>query len=127
MAFHLTLQEGTKLAEMLIYTPKRHPMDTPNFSARYFVSYSGVKLPLKLVNELHDSERDNRNTFFVGIYDTRERLIRCEKRVYGDIELQHTYQYHDNGQLQLAEITDADGEITVLHYDEQGKPLGSIN
>lgn len=93
---------------------------------RYFVSYSGIKLPLTLVNELQGSDRENRNTFFVGIYDHNQRLVRCEKRVYGETELRHIYQYHPNGRLQLAEITDADGEVTVLRYDHQGNPLGSV-
>ncbi len=95
-----------------------------SINERYFVSYSGVKLPLKLVNELLGNDRDNRNTYFVGIYDNNERLIRCEKRVYGEIELQHNYQYHHNGHLHLAEISDADGEVTVLYYDNQGNLLG---
>jgi hypothetical protein len=92
---------------------------------RIFVSYSGVKLPLKLVNELLSDERDNRNTYFLGIYDADGRLIRCEKRVYGEIELLHHYQYHANGVLQLAEITDADGEITVLQFDSNGRTITS--
>lgn len=98
-------------------------MDTTQYTQRYFVSYSGIKLPLKLVNELLDDERDHRNTFFLGIYDG-ERLMRCEKRVYGEIELLHQYQYHANGSLQLAEITDADGDVTVLRFDEAGAMLG---
>lgn len=100
-------------------------MNTANQTQRYFVSYSGVKLPLKLVNELHDSDRDNRNTFFLGVYDEAERLIRCEKRVYGEIELLHNYLYHANGALRLAEITDADGEVTVLEFDAQGNPTAN--
>lgn len=92
---------------------------------RIFVSYSGVKLPLHLVNELKEDERGNRNTYFLGIYDHDERLIRCEKRVYGEIELLHHYQYHANGALQLAEITDADGEVTVLQFDQHGQPLNT--
>lgn len=98
-------------------------MEQPQYTQRYFVSYSGVKLPLNLVNELHGDERDNRNTYFLGVYDQAQRLIRCEKRVYGEIELLHQYDYHDNGMLQLAEITDADGDVTVLHFDQAGKPV----
>ncbi len=98
-------------------------MDKQQDTCRYFVSYSGVKLPLKLVNELLDSDRDNRNTYFLGVYDSEERLIRCEKRVYGECELLHVYTYHDNNTLQQAEITDADGETTVLSFDRDGKPL----
>lgn len=98
-------------------------MSTEATQNRYFVSYSGVTLPLKLVNELQDDDRNNRNTYFLGVYDRQERLIRCEQLVYGEQELLHCYQYHDNGALKQAEITDSDGEITVLHFDQQGKPL----
>lgn len=98
-------------------------MTTPNYTCRYFVSYSGVTLPLNLVNELHGDERANRNTFFLGFYDDQERLVRCEKQVYGERELLHCYQYHNNGALKQAEITDADDELTILHFDLQGKPI----
>ncbi len=98
-------------------------MPTEKLECRYFVSYSGVKLPLNLLNELHDSERKNRNTYFLGFYTADQRLMRCEKRVYGEIELLHRYQYHSNGVLRQAEITDADGELTVLTFDTQGQPI----
>lgn len=98
-------------------------MNLENCVCRYFVSYSGVKLPLKLVNELEQEvDRQNRNTFFLGYYDAEQRLVRCEKRVYGETELLHEYEYHDNGTLKRAEITDADGELTVLNFDDSGKP-----
>jgi len=99
-------------------------MSTPTTNCRYFVSYSGVNLPLKLVNELQQEEdRANRNTFFLGFYDDQDRLIRCEKRVYGEQELLHCYEYHDNGALKQAEITDSDGELTILNFDFDGKPI----
>ena len=97
-------------------------MTTQLNPCRYFVSYSGVTLPLKLVNELQEQDRANRNTFFLGFYDDQGRLIRCEKQVYGETELLHRYEYHDGGALKQAEITDADGELTVLTFDLQGKP-----
>lgn len=98
-------------------------MNLEQCESRYFVSYSGVKLPLKLVNELQDSDRENRNTFFRGYFDAEQRLLRCEKLVYGEIELLHDYQYHGNGVLSQADITDADGELTTLRFDAEGKPL----
>lgn len=98
-------------------------MTTQTSNCRYFVSYSGVSLPLKLVNELYAEDRTNRTTFFLGFYDDQNRLIRCEKQVYGEQELLHCYQYHDNGALKQAEITDANGELTVLSFDLQGNPI----
>jgi len=64
---------------------------------RYFTTYSGIRLPLKPVGELQADEIENRNTFFVGYFDTHERLIELQKRVYGDIELRHRYSSTKTG------------------------------
>lgn len=88
---------------------------------RFFVTYSGIKLPFNLVNELHPSEVENRNTFFRGYFDAQGRLTEFDKLAYGDIELTHRYSYYDNGKLRTAEITDIDGEVTLLLYDAEGK------
>jgi hypothetical protein len=85
--------------------------------SRYFITYSGVTLPLRLVNEIQATELRNRNTYFRGDYDTAERLVTLEKLVYGEVELRHRYRYADDGRLAWAEITDADGEVTELEFD----------
>ena len=89
---------------------------------RFFVTYSGVKLPFKLVNQLEDSEVENRNTYFCGYFDAQDRLTGFEKIAYGEVELTHCYEYRDNGRLKQAEITDIDGEITVINFDAEGNP-----
>ena len=99
-------------------------MNIENCERRFFISYSGVKLPLKLVTPLTEAELQNRNTFFQGFFDNQERLLVCQKLVYGEIELEHRYSYYDNGVLRTAEITDADGELTVLQFAEAGPLLG---
>ncbi len=91
-------------------------------ATRFFVTYTGVKLPFKLVNELEAGEVENRNTFFRGYFDGQDRITGFDKLVYGDIELQHRYTYHDNGKLSTAEITDIDGETMMLVFDAQGSP-----
>lgn len=89
-------------------------------TTRYFVTYSGVKLPFKLVTELQEHEIANRNTFFRGHFDEQGRLSGFDKLAYGDIELKHHYRYHDNGKLSAAEITDIDGEVTMLLFSAEG-------
>lgn len=84
---------------------------------RFFVTYTGVKLPFKLVNELKPVEVENRNTYFRGYFDEHERISGFDKIAYGEIELAHRYTYHDNGKLRAAEITDIDGETTMLIFD----------
>lgn len=96
--------------------------DTPTGTPRYFTTYTGVKLPFKLVNELTDAEIHNRNTYFVGWYEG-ERLNAFDKMVYGEREIAHRYRYHANGTLAEAEIIDIDDEVNVLRFDEKGAPL----
>ena len=97
--------------------------DTIPGQCRYFLTYSGVKLPFKLLNELDAEQIENRNTYFCGYFAAEDRMNGMQKLVYGEIEMEHRYSYHANGVLSRAEITDADGETTVLAFDETGAPL----
>lgn len=83
---------------------------------RYFTSYSGVRLPLNLVGELAPEDMRNRNTFYLGEYDADGRLVRCEKRVYGETEVCHEYHYHPDGRLARAVIRDGDAEPETIDY-----------
>ncbi|MBA53507.1 MAG: hypothetical protein CMK89_03545 [Pseudomonadales bacterium] len=87
----------------------------------YYLSYSGVSLPLKLVRPLEAAAIENRNTFFGVCLDGNGREILIHKVVYGEIELEHRYGYHDCGALQWAEILDDEGEIQRLNFDTEGK------
>lgn len=87
---------------------------------RYFVTYSGIKLPLKLCEPLEEAALSNRNTFFKASYDAQNRMTGFQKMVYGEVELEHSYKYDENNTLILAEITNADGEVTVMHFDRSG-------
>jgi len=90
---------------------------------RYFVTYSGVKLPLKLSQPLEESALSNRNTFFRAWFDGQERMTGLQKMVYSEVELEHRYEYYDSGSLKRAEITNADEEVTILHFGEDGALL----
>jgi len=89
---------------------------------RYFLSYSGVKLPLNLVSPLEPGELDNRNTYIRAAYDAEDRLVRCEKIVYGEIELKHVYEYDAQGVLRRA-VIDMDEDSSELLFDETGAPI----
>jgi hypothetical protein len=97
------------------------PMTEPTQTAcRYFLTYTGVKLPLTLLNELEPGQLGNRITYFRGDYDGQSRLVSLQKIVYGEVEMEHRYHYDENGLLRRAEIIDIDGEVNVLAFDEQG-------
>ena len=56
---------------------------------RYFLTYSGLRLPLNLVGPLEANAIANRNTYVRATYDSEGRLACCEKLVYGEVELRH--------------------------------------
>lgn len=85
---------------------------------RYYVSYSGIKLPLNLVNPIEKSETENRNTYFCGYYDSEGKMLVCEKRVYGEVEFSHTYDYYPSGKLKSALIHMQGDEPQRLEFPE---------
>ncbi len=92
-------------------------------NCRFFISYSGVKLPLNLVNPIAADALANRNTFIRAYFDEAGALIGFDKLVYGEIELSHRYQYDDNGVLRRAEIAMVDEDVAVLRFDAAGAPI----
>jgi len=95
-----------------------HPA-SETLTCRYFTTYSGVRLPLRLVNPIDEAELTHRNTFIRAYFDRSERLSGCDKVVYGRVELSHRYSYYDNGTLRQAVIASEDDE-TTLEFDEAG-------
>ena len=89
---------------------------------RHYLTYTGVKLPLNLLTPLEPEQIANRNTYLRGFFDEQDRLFCLQKIVYTEMEFEHRYHYDSKGILRRAEITDAEGEVTVLHFDEKGNP-----
>ena len=87
---------------------------------RHFLTYTGIKLPLKLLNPLVDADIANRNTYFRAYYDDQDRMVVCQKVVYGEIEFEHRYEYYAGGTLRRAEIIEAEDDPKVMCFNEQG-------
>ena len=88
-----------------------------SLNCRHFVTYSGVKLPLKLVSPLDKDTLDGRITYFRGFYNDDDNLLKVEKVVYGEIEFTHNYEYHDDGRLKSFELIEQDEEPRVIQYE----------
>lgn len=85
---------------------------------RPFLSYSGLKLPLKLVTPLDEAQLKNRNTYFLGYYDEENRLKVVRKMVYAEIEFEHRYRYDGDGRLAQVTIINSEGEMLELGDDQ---------
>lgn len=92
---------------------------------RYYLTYTGVGIPFRLVNPLEEAQVPNRNTFIRAWFDSDERLIGFDKLVYGEVELAHRYAYHADGALARAEIMMCDEEPVVLEFDKAGSKAGA--
>lgn len=92
---------------------------TPPEECRHFLTYTGIKLPLNLTTPLEEADIANRNTYFRAYYDAQERVIVCQKVVYGEIELEHRYEYYASGGLKRAEIIETDDDPKIMCFEEQ--------
>lgn len=88
---------------------------------RFYLSYTGVTLPLKMVSPIDQAATENRNTWFGVCVDDAGRTTLIHKRVYGELELSHRYEYDQAGRLSLAEIINADNEGRRLSFDANGQ------
>jgi len=95
-------------------------VEQAHHECRYFVSYSGIKLPCHLVDSIASEALSNRNTFIRAYFDKAGRLTGFDKVVYGEVELAHRYEYHGNGTLRRAEISMLDEDAVTLCFDETG-------
>jgi hypothetical protein len=98
-------------------------LDQDSQERRFFVSYSGVRLPFNLVNAIAPEALSNRNTFIRAWFDRAGMLSGFDKLVYGEVELSHRYEYHGNGRLRRAEIMMLDEEPVAMNFDETGSQL----
>jgi hypothetical protein len=92
----------------------------PDLECRYFVTYTGVDLPFKFVNEIEATALKNRNTYYCVYYDKSGRLVEFEQFAYGAVELAHRYEYHDNGALRRVEIIMPEEDPLIKRFDEHG-------
>ena len=89
----------------------------PDLICRYYVTYTGVSLPLNLITPLEEEGLEQRITYFRGYYDDQERLMAVEKVVYGEVEFEHRYDYHDDGRIKSAELIEADEDPRIMQFD----------
>lgn len=88
----------------------------------YYLTYTGIGLPLRLVTPLEAEDVENRNTYFVAREDGEGRVLHLRRMVYGEVEMVHDYRYRADGSLAEARITDADGDSRSIQCDAQGRP-----
>lgn len=96
-------------------------MNKQELQRRCFITYTGITLPLKLLNELDNESLGNRITYFAGYYDGMGRLKILEKVVYGEIEFTHHYDYNQDDKLEKAVLIEGDEPPRTLVFDNQGR------
>lgn len=90
---------------------------------RFFITYTGVKMPFRLVEPIPEAQLTHRNTFIRAWFDASGQLTGFDKMVYGEVELAHRYSYHGNGALKRAEVRMVDEDTVVVAFDEAGSPM----
>lgn len=104
-----------------MYRQRGEEVISRELNRRYFTSYTGVRLPLKLTNELEADSMDNRITYFVGYYDAADCLTKIEKIVYGEVEFTHQYEYDENNLINKAVLTEENEDPRIMVFDTNGQ------
>lgn len=88
-----------------------------NCTCRHYVTYSGVKLPLKLVSPIEDETLDGRITYIRAYYDKENKLVGLEKVVYDEVEFEHHYTYYPDGRIKSAVLIEPDQTPRAMSFD----------
>jgi hypothetical protein len=88
-----------------------------NLICRYYVSYTGISLPLKLITPIEGEDLGRRITYFRGYYNDQDQLIALEKVVYGEVEFEHRYQYYPDGRLKSTELLESDESPRIMQFE----------
>ena len=88
----------------------------------YFATFSGYSIPLKLVDEITESDALSRDAYYVATYENGV-LLGVEKYFRGRLFFKHEYFNHENGALKESRTVNEDGEKNVLLFDERGKMI----
>jgi hypothetical protein len=101
-------------------------MPPPTHECSYFITYSGIALPFRLVEPLPADKIGNRNTYIRAWFSETGKLTAFDKMVYGEVELAHRYAYHSNGVLARAEIRMVEEDPVIMAFDEAGQPTAAL-
>lgn len=76
-------------------------------SKKYYASFSGYNIPLKLAEEISESEALSKHSYYIGFF-LEKKLVRVEKYVNRTLFFQHFYYYNENGALIKSKIIGPD-------------------
>jgi len=88
-----------------------------SYTCRHYVTYTGVKLPLKLVSPIEGETLDGRITYIRAYYDKENNLVGLEKVVYDEIEFEHRYTYYSDGRIKSAVLIEPDQSPRIMSFD----------
>lgn len=89
-------------------------------SVKYFRSFAGYSIPLRLVDEILKEEADELAAYLVAEYDLDGKITAVVKMLSKRQSFKHRYDYFDNGNLRRVRILREDGKVTVHEYDIGG-------
>jgi Family of unknown function (DUF6156) len=93
----------------------------------YYRGWGGYTHPIALQNRITKEEAEaiaaQGSAYLIGHFDADGRLTRVVKMLRGSVFFDFVYEYHPNGKRKTATVTNADGVVTVRHYDKRGRGL----
>jgi hypothetical protein len=110
---------------LLVAWSARERANTRHDPIEYYRGWGGYGHPIVLQNKMTKEEADavakTDSAYVIGYFDRDGKLTRVVKMLRGAVLFDFVYSYHPNGKLKSAEVTNANGVVSVRDYDESGR------
>ncbi len=96
----------------------------------YYRGWGGYWHPIGLEHRISKEDADayhaEGSVYLIGYFNDAGKLTRVTKMLKGQVFFDFVYEYHSNGKIKYARITNSKGRVVEKRYDERGNPSGTL-
>jgi Family of unknown function (DUF6156) len=94
-----------------------------SLTPQYFGSWRSYQIPFIPEEPISSEEAQQRKSYYVGYYNSNDRLERFEKHLDGQLNWKDEYSYWENGKIKTRAMIQADGSQIVQNFDRRGRMI----
>lgn len=81
---------------------------------RYYAGFTGFRHPIRLLNEVTDSQILEMNSYIQGTFDSSNNLVTVERFIDNKSYFKYEYVYTDKNKIRIARLLNEKGERVTL-------------
>ena len=100
---------------------KENSSSPASLTPQYFGSWQSYQIPFIPEEPISREEAQQRKSYYVGYYNSKDQLERFEKYLDGQLNWKDEYLYWENGKIKTRVMIKADGSRIVQNFDRRGR------